>query len=137
MRMLRQILGDRVAGGVTAALAGYFLLLQAFVAAFTCGMTVPADAGPQFVLCQPSQPQGTAAEPGEDTAGFSHDCPCVVCPASDVDLALGLPPENDLGPAFALLAFSPVALFDDAPAPVDPARLGLAPAPRGPPHLSA
>lgn len=137
MKALRRILGDRVSGGVVAALAGYFLLLQAFVAAFTCGMTVPVEAGPRFVLCQPSQMEAGAASADEDHSGFVHECPCVVCHAGDQALLVALAPGADLGPAYTLELRTATNANDEAFAPVDPGRLGLAPAPRGPPAVSA
>jgi len=54
MGRLRDLLRDRVSGGIATGLTGYLLARQIFVAAFTCGMSVPVDASTQFVLCQPS-----------------------------------------------------------------------------------
>lgn len=130
-------MADRVSGGVTAALTGYLLVVQLFAAALMCGMTVPVEAGPQFVLCQPSQASADRAVSTEgDTHGFFHDCPCVICQGSDGDPTLALAPGADLGPAFA--SREPVAgsFKDDPDRLIDPSRLGLAPSPRGPPSVA-
>ena len=142
MQVLRRILGDRLSGGVIAGLAGYFLLLQAFVAAFTCGMTVQVDAGPVFVVCHAAQTlESVSDNADEDEDGPSRavavECPCIICQGSNVDLTIALAPEADLGLAFALRDAVRYPLLDDVRSPVDPSHLGLAPEPRGPPTVSA
>lgn len=138
MKVLRRILGDRVAGGVAAALAGYFLLLQTFVAAFTCGMTVPVDSGPRFVLCQSVDREARVASSSDaDHAGLGHECSCVVGHADDQAFTVASAPGADLGPAYELGLVARLPPATTPYSPVDPGRLGLAPAPRGPPAASA
>lgn len=140
MKALRTLMRDRVSGGITAALTGYLLVLQIFVAALTCGMTVPVEAGPQFVLCQPSQfsADGTAAETNTDDHGFVHVCPSVICHNDPVDFVALVPASAEIGPAHdaAYDQEQPVIVVDPALS-IDPGRLGLAPAPRGPPSSNA
>lgn len=134
MKSLRALLGDRLSGGVCAGLAGWFLVLNLFVAAFSCGMTVPVQAGASFVICEPGQPLG--AEAPEGGAPLTHDCPYVIGHDGDALAVPAVAPGADLGPAFDVeieLAFS---LTDDAARFIDPGRLGLSPGPRGPPSLS-
>ncbi len=134
MKSLRILLSDRLSGGVLAGLAGWFLVLNLFVAAVSCGMTVPVEAGPSFVMCEPGQPLG--GEAPEGAAPFSHDCPYVIGHDGDALAVPVVAPGADLGPAFMVeteAAFAPVA---GTAGPIDPGRLGLAPAPRGPPSLS-
>lgn len=135
MKSLRALLGDRLSGGVCAGLAGWFLVLNLFVAAFSCGMTVPVQAGASFVICEPGQPLGAEAPDG--AAPFSHDCPYVIGHDGDALAVPAVAPGADLGPAFVVetdLAFAPA---DDPARFIDPGRLGLSPGPRGPPSLSA
>ncbi|WP_185983756.1 hypothetical protein [Aureimonas mangrovi] len=102
MKVIRQILGDRLSGGAAAALAGYFLLLQAFLAAFTCGMTMDAVAAPHFVFCQPGTPEAAASTQTDGTTNdpLCRDCPCIVTHGAEFEA----PPVvfgGDIGPAFA------------------------------------
>ncbi|WP_157070203.1 hypothetical protein [Aureimonas frigidaquae] len=140
MSLVRRWMGDRLSGGVLAAMAGYFLILQVLMTGFACGASVLAATPDAFVICHPGTT--AAASPADaDADGHAalagHDCPCVVCHAADPRLFAALPTGQDIGPAFSLQepARPWFALRDD-PAP-SPAPLGLAPDPRGPPTLSA
>jgi hypothetical protein len=128
-----------VSGGIIAALTGYLLVLQIFVAALTCGMTIPVEAGPQFVLCQPSQfsaDQSVGDVEGDDHA-FVHVCPCVICHTDELGTVALVPTSPELGPAYTSLDHIEYGFFDNAALPIDPGTLGLAPAPRGPPSSHA
>lgn len=135
MKSFRALFRDRLCAGVLAGASGWLLVLNLFVAALSCGMTVQAEAGPSFVLCEPGSP---VLVDGSDAAGhFSHDCPYVIGHDGDALLLAAVAPGADLGSAFEIgerIAHGPAPTFL---APIDPGRLGLAPAPRGPPRLSA
>lgn len=139
MGKLRALMRDRVSGGIAAALTGYLLVLQIFVAALTCGMTVPVEAGAQFVLCQPSQfsADTASADVDGDDHGFVHVCPCVICHTDNYNVVTLVPAGAELGPAYTSHFEVEPVFYDDAASPVDPGRLGLAPAPRGPPSSHA
>lgn len=139
MGKLRAFMGDRVTGGIAAGLTGYLLVLQVFVAALTCGMTIPVEAGPQFVLCQPSQfsADRSAGNVEGDDHAFVHVCPCVICHTDELGTVALVPTSPELGLAYTSHDQIEFGFFDNAAAPIDPGRLGLAPAPRGPPSSHA
>lgn len=135
MKMLRALFRDRLSAGVLAGASGWLLVLNLFVAALTCGMTVPVEAGPQFVLCVPGQ--AFADEDADAPSHFSHDCPSVIGHDGDALLVAAFAPGADLGPAFEAFERVVHPAPDTAAVPIDPGRLGLVPGPRGPPRLSA
>jgi hypothetical protein len=135
MGRLRALLKDRVSGGIAAALTGYLLVLQIFVAAFTCGLTVPVEAGAQFVLCQPAQfsADRSVSDVDGDDHGYVHICPCVICNSNDLDAVVLMPESGELGPVYTAYEYVERVVTDDAVSRIDPSKLGLASAPRGPP----
>lgn len=120
-----------------AALCGYVLVLSLFVAALTCGMTVPVEAGPQFVLCQPSQDGAAVAQSEEGGHDFVHQCPCAICHGTEFDSGTATPAGADLGLAFARAQGTAPSFTPDRRPDLNPHRLGLARAPRAPPVASA
>lgn len=134
MKGLRLLLGDRLSTGVLAGTTAWLLAVNLFVAAFSCGMSVPVAAGERFVLCEPGQllsaDDDDAAEP---SAHFTHDCPYVIGHDGDALLVADVTPGADLGPAFGRAEPIRFAPSLQTAAPIDPGRLGLVPAPRGPP----
>ncbi|WP_336739152.1 hypothetical protein [Aureimonas altamirensis] len=139
MRWVRQIIGDRLSGGVLAALTGYLLVLQVLMTGFACGSTVTLqpDAGVRFVICHPSDVVGASSDDGTTQDSQGHRCPCAVCHMADPTLLAALPQGSDLGPAFARAEMAvplPQRVADPLPTPH---LLGLARDTRGPPHASA
>lgn len=139
MNRVRQLLGDRLSGGMLAALTGYLLVLQVLMTGFACGSTVPLQAGSgvQFVICHPSDVFGATDGKKQTQDGQGHQCPCAVCHMADPTLLAALPQGSDLGPAFALAeTAAPKPHRDVDPLPT-PHLLGLARDTRGPPRTSA
>ncbi|WP_156122212.1 hypothetical protein [Aureimonas altamirensis] len=139
MRWVRQLIGDRLSGGMLAALTGYLLVLQVLMTGFACGSTVPlqVDAGVRFVICHPSDVVGASADERATQDDQGHPCPCAVCHLADPTLLAALPQGSDLGPAFAradTAVPSPHRVADPLPTPH---LLGLARDTRGPPQVSA
>ncbi len=69
MRIFRRVLGDRLSGGVIAALTAYALLLQGLLSAYAAGAAAAqVRAGPALVICSsigaveigPERPGGPA-----------------------------------------------------------------------------
>lgn len=133
MKGLRLLLGDRLSTGVLAGTTAWLLAVNLFVAAFSCGMSVPVFAGEAFVLCEPGQTPSLAGNADEPSAHFTHDCPYVIGHDGDALLVADVTPGADLGPAFGRAEPIRFAPSLQTAAPIDPGRLGLVPAPRGPP----
>lgn len=132
-------MGDRLSGGILAALTGYFLVLQVLMTGFACGSTIPlqSDAGIRFVICHPSDVFGASTDDGQTQDNRGYECPCAVCHMADPTLLAALPQGSDIGPAFLLHRMAGPAPHRDADPVPTPHRLGLAKLTRGPPALSA
>ncbi|MCT7373712.1 hypothetical protein [Chelativorans salis] len=135
MRTMRGMLGDRLRGGILAALVAYVMLLQGLVSAFAQGALAAPQPGSTFIICSL-----TGAAPGtEGTVGgdplerAAHHCCAALChAAASHSPAL---PTADLGPAFA--PEGPTPLHFTAPEiPPRPDALGLSSEARAPPLLS-
>lgn len=137
MKGLRFLLGDRLSCGALAAGTAWLLVVNLFVAAFSCGMSVPVVAGERFVLCEPGQPLLAADDAAGPSAHFTHDCPYVIGHDGDALIVAGGTPGADLGPAFTRAEPVRFDVRRQTAVPFDPGRLGLSPSPRGPPLLSA
>ncbi|WP_163269274.1 hypothetical protein [Chelativorans alearense] len=129
---MRCMLGDRLRGGVLAALIAYVMLLQGLVSAFAQGALAAPQPGSTFVICSL-----TGAVPGtEGTVGdgplerAAHHCCAALChAAASHSPAL---PTADLGPAFVPEAGTPPHLPALEVSP-RPSALGLSCEARAPP----
>lgn len=132
---MRRILGDRLSGGIFAALVAYVLAVQGLLSAFAQGALAAPRPDTGFVIC--SLAGGVSARPDRSHLPLeraAHHCCAALCHAAAAHSpAL---PAADAAPAFLSReggkpqAFSPHV-------PLLPAVLGLAAEARAPPFLSA
>ncbi|WP_295813242.1 hypothetical protein [uncultured Nitratireductor sp.] len=78
MKLMRDVLRDRLATGLIAGLLAYFLLMQGFAAAFAQGSMAGNGGIPGFVICNPS---GVVFDggAGDAPARSTHDCCTALC----------------------------------------------------------
>ncbi|WP_367714405.1 hypothetical protein AB2N04_00440 (plasmid) [Nitratireductor sp. GISD-1A_MAKvit] len=78
MKLMRDMLKDRLATGLIAGLLAYFLLMQGFAAAFAQGAMAGSGGIPGFIICTPSG-IGLAEGDGPVPARSPHDCCTSLC----------------------------------------------------------
>jgi hypothetical protein len=131
---MRHIMGDRLTGGLLAALVAYVMLLQGLVSAFAQGALAAPQPGSTFVICSLTGAvpgaEGTTDDPLERAA---HHCCAALCHAAAAQSPIL--PAIDLGPAFEpqTEALSHFPTFQEQ---LRPSVAGLLPEARAPPFFS-
>jgi hypothetical protein len=131
---MRRIMGDRLTGGLLAALVAYVMLLQGLVSAFAQGAFAAPQLRSTFVICSLTGAvpgtEGTTDDPLERAA--HHFCAALCQTAASHSPIL---PTADLGPAFEpqIEAQSHFSTLQDQPRP---SAARWFPEARAPPSLS-
>ncbi|MCB8839231.1 hypothetical protein [Aurantimonas sp. VKM B-3413] len=134
MRIFRQLFRDRSAAFAAVLILVQLLLVQAAASAFGCAATGASDLFGGPVICH----GGAVTLPGDpsQTHDCCLDCQCGIACGAQVHLLASLPPQTDLGAAFALAEsrrdWLPPLVERSGPRPPPV----VVPAPRGPPSVS-
>ncbi|WP_312795198.1 hypothetical protein [Tianweitania sp.] len=132
---MRQLLDDRWAGGMAAALTAAFVLVQVLLSAFLCASNVLVSSERTTVICHGTSTTTIVSHhDGEPPSPLDHACPCgTLC---GVGVAVLAPIPADAG----IYAWTNAVDIDFIGNPGERLVLrfsGAPPFPTGPPSLSA